>query len=52
VIQPGKTVYSDYVNIPNSYKISQVYCGIHKVKYSDGTEATVDAVDYSVWTIK
>ena len=51
-LAPGKTVYSDYVTIPNRNEISKIYCGIHKVKYADGTIVIVDNVQYSNWEIK
>ena len=51
-IEAGGQVYSNKINLPNGTAISKVYCGIHKVIYSDGTSATVDKVEYFCWKIK
>lgn len=50
-INAGETVYSDWFVIPDRSSISEVYCGIHKVLYSDETSVTINNVDYSIWTI-
>lgn len=53
-VSPGKTVYSDYLTIPDRSKINDVYCGIHKVAYTDGSTYTVPdyQIDYCSWNIK
>ncbi len=53
-VEPGKTVYSDYMTIPNASEISKVYCGIHKVAYTDGSIYSTDesAIDYVYWNIE
>ncbi len=39
-LDPGKTVRSEKIYIPNRSKISRIYCGIHKVKFNDGKNTT------------
>ena len=51
-VAPGKTIYSDRFVIPNQREISSVYCGIHKIMYTDGTIKTINSVDYCEWEIK
>ena len=51
-IEAGGQIYSNKINLPNGTAISKVYCGIHKVIYTDGTSATVDKVEYFCWKIK
>lgn len=51
-VAPGKTVYSDRFVIPDQREICNVYCGIHKIMYTDGTIKTINSVDYSVWELK
>ena len=51
-IEPGKSIYSERVIIPDRSKISQVYCGVHKIRFSDGETKTYDKVNYSSWNIK
>ena len=50
-VSPGKTTYSDYITIPNRNVINEVYCGINKVAYTDGTVYTYPYVDYASWSI-
>lgn len=50
-IAPGKKLYSNRISIPNRSRISQVYCGVHKIKFADGTTKTY-TVDYLCWDIK
>ncbi len=50
-VGPGKKVYSDYVLLPNRNEIFNVHCGIHKIRYEDGSVVTIDDVDYWYWTI-
>lgn len=53
-INAGRQLYSDEINLPNATSISKVFCGIHKVTYTDGTSATVDIdeIEYRCWKIK
>ena len=51
-IAPGRTVYSDYVTIPNRDEIAKIYCGIHQVTYTDGSTAAAGKVDYASWTYR
>ena len=51
-VAPGKTVYSDRFVIPNRREIRKVYCGIHKIMYTDGTIKIISPVDYSEWEIE
>lgn len=48
-VTPGATIYSDYFVIPDASEISKIYCGIHKVAYTDGTTYTVKDVEYCYW---
>jgi len=50
-VSPGSTVYSDSLVIPDRSKIYNVYCGIHKILYDDGTSVTIDDINYCYWTI-
>ena len=50
-VSPGSTVYSDRLVIPDRSKIYNVYCGIHKILYDDGTSVTIDDINYCYWTI-
>ena len=50
-VAPGKTVYSDYITMPNRSQIDQIYVGISKVIYTDGTVVEADNIEYSSWTI-
>ena len=52
VLEAGKSIYSDKMKIPDSSRISNVYCGVHKIKFSNGETKTYDDVRYSEWTIK
>ncbi len=51
-IIPGTTIYSDYISIPNRKEIITVFCGIHKVKYSDGTIQIANKIEYESWRVK
>ncbi len=51
-IKPGQSAFSEYFLLPNRTQISQVWCGVKKVIFSDGTVRENDTVDYSYWTIK
>lgn len=51
-IKPGQSAFSEYFLLPNRTQISQVWCGVKKVVFSDGTVRENDTVDYSYWTIK
>lgn len=35
-VEPGETVYSNYIVIPQRKKISKIYGAVHRVLYSDG----------------
>lgn len=50
-VSPGSTVYSDSLVIPDRSKIYNVYCGIHKILYDDGTSVTIDDINYCYWTV-
>lgn len=51
-IKPGQSAFSEYFLLPNRTQISQVWCGVKKVIFSDGTVRENNTVDYSYWTIK
>ncbi len=51
-IAPGKTVKSDAMVIPDRSKIYKIYCGIHQIKYSDGSFVTINDVDYTNYTYR
>lgn len=53
-VKPGKTVYTDYVTLPNRSEIDKVYCGVYRILYSDGTTYTAPIFDipYVYWEIK
>ena len=53
-VSPGQTGYSDYISLPNRSEISEVYCGIYQVTYTDGTTYTTpkQSIGYSWWKIK
>lgn len=51
-IKPGGNAYSDYLVIPQRNSIDQVYVGVKRVVYTDGTQETTEDVDYRYWTIK
>ena len=54
-IGPGRTINSDQIVIPNRSRISDIYCGIHKIKLSgeaSHAQKTYDPVDYSCWDYK
>ncbi len=51
-VKSGGKIYSDYVTLPNRNNISKVYCGIHKIMYSNGEIVELDNIDYASWTYK
>ena len=52
-IEPGHTVYSEYVYLPDRSSIARVYCGIHEVKYTDPRmPVRTCEVDYHMWEYK
>lgn len=50
-VKPGQTVKSDYFTMDYRSSTDEVYCGVHKVTYTDGTVAVNDTVDYGRWGI-
>lgn len=48
----GKSLYSDVIRLPNSSKISKVYCCIHKIKFSDDVTKTYTPKYDNYWNIK
>lgn len=53
-IKANKTAYSDYFSLPKRKLIDRVYCGIKRVKFSDGSkkEYELSENDYYNWSIK
>ncbi|NLF26392.1 MAG: peptidoglycan-binding protein [Clostridiales bacterium] len=51
-VGPGKTVYSDYMVIPNRSQIDKVYVGISKIVYSNGYVEEASSVEYWNWEIR
>ena len=51
-VAPGRTVYSDYLNVPDSIKIDRAYFGVSKIAYTDGTVEQAPEIDYSYWQIE
>lgn len=51
-VLPGSTVNSEDFMLSERSKIAKVYCGIHKVLYTDGTTATDEDMEYVGWIIK
>jgi len=49
-VSPGSTAYSDYITIPSWSRVDRLYCGIHKVVYTDGTTCTQEDIEYFYWT--
>lgn len=52
IVNPGCTVYCDYMTIPYRSRIDTVYVGIHKVILSDGSVRENYPVDYWSWVIR
>lgn len=50
-LKPGKKHYCDYITMADANKIDKVYVAINKVKYSNGTFATVNQHEYICWNI-
>lgn len=50
-VKPGQTVKCDYFTMDYRSSTDEVYCGVRKVTYSDGTVAVNDTVDYGCWSI-
>ena len=50
-LAPGGKIRSEWITIPNLNKINTVYCGVHKIRFSDGTTVTIDNVHYYHCTI-
>ncbi len=50
-VKPGKSVYSDYITMPDCSQIDRIYVGIHKIVYTDGTIKTASPIDYWWWQI-
>lgn len=53
-IHPQSKDFSDYVILSPKNEIKEVYCGICKVTYSDGTVYTIpeQSIEYSCWRIE
>lgn len=52
-VGPGKSVYSDYVTIPDRSDVDKLHVGVKRYVYDDGTviEHNDWDVDYSTWTV-
>lgn len=50
-VAPGKSVFSDYMTLPDRSRISTVYVGIKKIIFTDGTIRENDSMNYSYWNI-
>ena len=54
-INPGETIYSGHMYLPERKKISRFYAAVKRVKLSDGTiceNYILDESDYTYWDIK
>lgn len=53
-VAPGKSVYSDYVTIPDRSEVDKLHVGIKRYVFEDGIVVEHDDadVDYSQWTIE
>lgn len=51
-VGPGKTVYCDYMVMPDRNRVSKIYAGVKKVVYTDGTVRENSTVNYYNWDIR
>lgn len=51
-LSPGKKIRTDWIMVPDYSRISVLYCGIHKISFTDGTSITIDQVDYLPYQIR
>lgn len=51
--EPGETVFSDYITVPDRSKIDLISVGVRTIYYKDGTVDYLhdDDIDYSRWKI-
>ena len=50
-IQPGKSAFTNYMTLPDRSNIGQVWVGVNKVLYEDGSVWQASKVDYRYWDI-
>lgn len=51
-VAPGKTIYTDYVSLPNRSQICKVYAAIHRIIYTTGNVSENGDMTYSCWNVK
>lgn len=51
-IQPGSTMRSQQIALPDGDKIAHVFCGIHRVTLMDGKIITFEKVNYSSYDFR
>lgn len=50
-LAPGAMGYTGYMTIPDRTQTQRVYIAIHRVRYTDGTTASVETPEYFCWEI-